>query len=130
MSKRNTNRKYGNNMVALPPQGKQLKIQSWLMSEGWQIGEAKSDQAVWAITATNPVGQVVVVLQPKQAPDLTVIQARMEFDAEFQSRLASLSSKIRQDLFWDIRFSLLNQNIDFEGMTEPPSDHRISASSL
>jgi len=73
---------------ALPPNGKQAKIQSWLMAEGWQIGEvAPNEDMKWGLTASNPSGPILVVFQPIQAPDQTFIQVQMAFDDNFRKQL-------------------------------------------
>lgn len=60
MSKRKASRAFGHtsSIPPIPPHtpGKQAKIQTWLMAEGWTIGEAQSDQALWAIGATDGAG--------------------------------------------------------------------------
>ena len=107
-------------------QGKRPKIQNWLMQEGWQVGEAQADNTAWALTATNPLGHVVVVAQPQQASDMIVLQASIVFDDSFRHQFGSLDQAARQNVLWDIRLGLLQLGVEFNGLDDTPNQFVVS----
>ena len=108
-------------LIALPPHGgKQGKIQAWLMAEGWQIGQVPdATNVAWAIGANDQVGHALIVSQPIQVPDLTVIQVSMGFDDNIRQQMEKISPQKRKQLVWDMRFELLRAGVEFNGLEYP-----------
>jgi len=98
---------------------KRSRIQTWLMQEGWKIGEGQHPQASWIITASQDKGFTVVVAQPSNTRDRVDIQAGVAIGDDHQKMIAAMDGKQRQKLFWDLRFDLLKMGVDFSGFDEP-----------
>jgi hypothetical protein len=111
--------KHGRSTANPRSENKRSKIQSWLMQEGWKIGEAQHPQASWVIAATNPGGFSLVIAQPQNTPDRIDIQSSVIIGDDHQKLIAAMEPKERQDLWWGLRFALLKMGVDFGGFDEP-----------
>lgn len=111
--------KHSNSTGSPRSDNKRARIQAWLMQEGWKIGEGQHPQAQWLISATNERGFALVVVQPSNGPDRIDIQAGVTIDEGIQKLIAGMEPKLRQDLFWGLRFELLKMGVDFAGFDEP-----------
>lgn len=100
-------------------ENKRGRVQSWLMQEGWKIGEGHHPNASWIITASQDNGFTVVVVQPNDTRDRIDIQAGVTLDDSSQKLIGSMDGSQRQKLFWDLRFDLLKMGVDFNGFDEP-----------
>lgn len=95
------------------------KIQSWLMSEGWQISEQTHADFAWLITAQDAGGRRIVVGQSKARQDLLHLEAAVEPSDEYREMFANLPEDRRREILWKLRFQLLSMNVDFSGVGEP-----------
>lgn len=95
------------------------KIQSWLMSEGWQISEQAHSDFSWLITAQDAGDRRVVVGQNKTRQDLLHLEAVVEPSDEYREMFANLPEDRRREILWKLRFQLLSMNVDFAGVGEP-----------
>lgn len=111
--------KHGHATAPARMDGKRNRIQSWLMQEGWKIGEAHHPQASWVVSASHDTGLSIVAAQPANAPDRIDVQASVTISDDHQKQIAMMDVKQRQDLWWRLRFDLLRLGIDFQGFDEP-----------
>jgi hypothetical protein len=111
--------KHGRSTANPRTENKRSRIQTWLMQEGWKIGEGQHPDALWVVSASNERGFALVVAQPRNTLDRIDIQAGVTIDEGHQRLLAGMDSKQRQDLFWQLRFDLLKMGVDFEGFEDP-----------
>ena len=95
------------------------KIQNWLMSEGWQIAEQAHPNMMWLIRAEDAGGRRILVGQSKAREDLIHFGARVNIEDDYRQRFESLPEDKRREILWDLRFRLLQMNVDFVGVTEP-----------
>lgn len=95
------------------------KVQSWLMSEGWQISEQTHSDFTWLITAQDAGDRRVVVGQSKARQDLLHLEAVVEPSDEYREMFATLPEDRRREILWKLRFQLLSMNVDFTGVSEP-----------
>jgi hypothetical protein len=98
---------------------KRLRIQSWLMQEGWKIAEGHHPNATWVISASVDKGFTLIIAQPANATDRIDIQAGVGIDGDHQKLVAAMDAKQRRNLFWELRFDLLKLAVDFNGFDEP-----------
>ncbi|HKZ80924.1 MAG TPA: DUF2299 family protein [Pyrinomonadaceae bacterium] len=112
--------KHARSTANQPSQNKRSRIQSWLMQEGWKIGELPiTEAALWGITATSDIGHVIIVAQPRQPTDRTIIQASVTVDDDTKRQIAAMSQEKRQEFWWRIRLGLLEMGLEFSGFAEP-----------
>lgn len=95
------------------------KVQSWLMSEGWQISEQTHADFAWLITAQDAGDRRVLVGQSKTRQDLLHLEAIVEPSDEYRQMFATLPEDKRREILWKLRFQLLSMNVDFTGVGEP-----------
>jgi len=95
------------------------KIQNWLMSEGWQIAEQAHPDMTWLIRAEDAGVRRVLVGQSKAREDLIHLEARVNIEDDYRKKFESLPEDKRRKILWDLRFRLLQMNVDFAGVTEP-----------
>lgn len=101
---------------------KRARVKDWLNTE-WSLSDIYDPNTHWIVQATNKDakagGQSFVVLQTTVFPDQLLIQGSVEVVPETQKQLAEMTAADRRDLFWEIRFGLLNQGVEFTGVAEP-----------
>jgi hypothetical protein len=101
---------------------KRARVKDWLSTE-WSLSDIYDPNTHWIVQATNKDakagGQSFVVLQTTVFPDQLLIQGSVEVVPETQKQLAEMPDADRRDLFWEIRFGLLNQGVEFTGVAEP-----------
>lgn len=95
------------------------KIQNWLMSEGWQIAEQTHPDMTWLIRAEDTGGRRILVGQSKAREGLIHLEARVNIEEEYRQKFESLPEDKRRKILWDLRFRLLQINVDFAGVAEP-----------
>nr|WP_320190173.1 DUF2299 family protein [uncultured Desulfobacter sp.] len=95
------------------------KIQNWLMGEGWQIAEQDHPNLEWIIRAEDAGGRRILVSHSKAREDLIYLEARVNIEEDYRQRFESLSGDKRREILWDLRFRLLQMNVDFGGVGEP-----------
>jgi hypothetical protein len=95
------------------------KVQSWLMSEGWQISEQAHPDFAWLIQAEDAGGRKMVVGQSKARQDLVHLEAVVDPSDEYRELFANLPEDSRREILWKLRFQLLSMNVDFTGVGEP-----------
>jgi hypothetical protein len=94
------------------------KIQNWLMSEGWQIAEQAHPNMSWLVRAEDAGGRRILVGQSKAREDLIHLEARVNIEDDYRQRFESLPEDERRKILWDLRFRLLQMNVDFAGVAE------------
>ena len=95
------------------------KVQSWLMSEGWQIAEQSHPDLTWLIRAEDAAERRILVGQSKAREDQIHLEARVDVGDDHRKRFESLPEDRRREILWKLRFRLLAMNVDFVGVTEP-----------
>jgi len=94
------------------------KIQNWLMSEGWQIAEQAHPNMSWLVRAEDAGGRRILVGQSKAREDVIHLEARVNIEDDYRQRFESLPEDERRKILWDLRFRLLQMNVDFAGVAE------------
>ena len=94
------------------------KIQNWLMSEGWQIAEQAHPNMSWLVRAEDAGGRRILVGQSKAREDVIHLEARVNIEDDYRQRFDSLPEDERRKILWDLRFRLLQMNVDFAGVAE------------
>jgi hypothetical protein len=101
---------------------KRARVKDWLNTE-WSLSDIYDPNTHWIVQATNKdakaEGQAFVVLQTTVSPDQLLIQGSVEIVPEMQKQLTEMTAADRRDLFWELRFGLLNLGVEFTGVTEP-----------
>lgn len=105
------------------PVGKRGRVQSWLISEGLQVGELQGPGAAWILQATDNLGRPIVIAQPSQQSDKLDIQAAVNVDEPHRKALESLEEDERKLFLSTLRFNLLGIGVDYaelgEGLDKP-----------
>ena len=91
----------------------QERIQGWLVEENYAVKVQEDPKAYFVIAAQHPAGIGLAVGQEIGKKDRLLIQGGLNFDEDTRSRLRNLPEKDRENLLWDIRFSLINIGVQF-----------------
>jgi hypothetical protein len=95
------------------------KVQNWLMSEGWQLAEPTHPDFAWLIRAEDAGERRVLVGQNKAREDRIHLEANVRISEDHRKQFESLPDDKRREILWDLRFQLLQMNVDFVGVAEP-----------
>jgi len=98
------------------------KIQNWLMSEGWQISEPTHPKFTWLIRAEDAGGRKILVGQNKAREDRIHLEANVRISDDHRKQFEILKEEKRREVLWNLRFRLLQLNVDFVGVGEPLQD--------
>jgi hypothetical protein len=98
------------------------KIQNWLMSEGWQIAEPTHPEFTWLIRAEDAGERRILVGQNKAREDRVHLEANVRISDDHRKQFESLKEEKRREALWNLRFRLLQMNVDFVGVGEPLQD--------
>ena len=95
------------------------KVQNWLMSEGWQIAEPTHPDFAWLIRAEDGGERKILVGQNKAREDRIHLEANVRIADEHRKQFESLPDDKRREALWNLRYQLLQLNVDFVGVAEP-----------
>ncbi len=95
------------------------RITSWLLAEGWQLAEKNHEDAVWLLEASDSQGRHLVVGLRKGKTEQVLLEGAVALSDQHRERFLALPHPTRQDLLWDLRFTLLALGVDFHGVQEP-----------
>ena len=98
------------------------KVQNWLMSEGWQIAEPTHPEFAWLIRAEDGGERRILVGQNKARTDRIHLEANIKISDDHRSQFESLPEEKRREVLWNLRYQLLQMNVDFIGVGEPIED--------
>ena len=98
------------------------KVQNWLMGEGWQLAEPTHPEFAWLIRAEDGGERRILVGQNKAREDRIHLEANVRISEEHRKLFESLSEEKRREVLWNLRFQLLQMNVDFVGVAEPMQD--------
>jgi hypothetical protein len=98
------------------------KVQNWLMSEGWQIAEPTHPEFAWLIRAEDGGERRILVGQNKARADRIHLEANVRISDDHRKLFESLAEDKRREILWNLRFQLLQMNVDFVGVAEPIQD--------
>ena len=98
------------------------KVQNWLMSEGWQIAEPTHPEFAWLIQAEDGGERKILVGQNKAREDRIHLEANIRISDDHRKLFESLAEDKRKEILWNLRFQLLQMNVDFVGVAEPLQD--------
>jgi hypothetical protein len=101
-------------------------VQSWLMSEGWQISEQAHPDLTWLVRAEDAAKRRILVGQSKARPDMILLEARVNLADEHRKMFENLPQDKRRKILWDLRFRLLSMKVDFAGVTEPMQSVQVT----
>ena len=94
-------------------------VQNWLMSEGWQLSEPTHPDFVWLIRAEDGGERRILVGQHKAREDRIHLEANVRISDDHRKQFEGLTDKKRREVLWNLRFQLLQMNVDFVGVAEP-----------
>ena len=97
-------------------------VQNWLMSEGWQIAEPTHPEFAWLIRAEDGGERRILVGQNKAREDRVHLEANVKISDDHRKLFESLAADKRKEILWNLRFQLLQMNVDFVGVAEPLQD--------
>jgi hypothetical protein len=95
------------------------KVQNWLMSEGWQIAEPTHPEFAWLIRAEDGGERRILVGQNKAREDRIHLEATIRISDDHRKQFESLPEEKRREVLWNLRYQLLQMNVDFIGVAEP-----------
>lgn len=100
------------------------KIRNWLVEEGIYKDKVADDGATYHFLAEVPPGsqQIIDVIQPKPREDLVVLVSGVQLSEEHYKSLKAMPKTKREEILWDIRFSLLFLESGFQiipGVDDP-----------
>ena len=97
------------------------QISDWLLAEGWALTDRtdKAQGSAWAIEGRDAHRRVVIFGQGETKPDSLVMQAPIVVDQASRGRLAALGPEKNEELGWEIRFQLINMDVQFAGLNVP-----------
>ena len=98
------------------------QVQNWLMSEGWQIAESTHPEFAWLIRAEDGGERRILVGQNKAREDRIHLEANVRISEDHRKMFESLAEEKRREVLWNLRFRLLQMNVDFVGVAEPIQD--------
>ena len=98
------------------------KVQNWLMSEGWQIAEPTHPEFAWLIRAEDGGERRILVGQNKAREDRIHLEANVKISEDHRKLFEGLAEDKRKEVLWNLRFQLLQMNVDFVGVAEPLQD--------
>ncbi|MET1123740.1 MAG: DUF2299 family protein [Archaeoglobaceae archaeon] len=92
------------------------RVRTWLVEEGLYKDRIADDAAKAHFLAELPPnsGQVIDVIFPKNRDDMVVIASGVKLAEEHYRALMSMSRERREEIMWDIRFSLLFLETGFQ----------------
>jgi hypothetical protein len=96
------------------------QIEEWLSGEGWSVSELTHDQTQWLLRAQDQQQGILIVGQSKAPGDQLRLQADINIDPAHREKLGELSEKQRDEMLWRLRFSLLEMNLQFTGLSASP----------
>ena len=97
-------------------------VQNWLMSEGWQIAELTHPEFAWLIRAEDGGERRILVGQNKAREDRVHLEANVKISDDHRKLFEDLPADKRKEILWNLRFQLLQMNVDFVGVAEPLQD--------
>ncbi len=105
-------------------EGVRERISRWLAGEGWSISELRHQQTRWLLRAQDQQQGVLLVGRSKEPEDQLRLQADITIDPAHREKLGEMPEKQKDEMLWRLRFSLLEMNLQFTGLSATPE--RIS----
>lgn len=105
------------------PEELRTQISNWLMESHYTIGTRTDSMATFHLTVNTPIGLIVDIVQPIANNDLIVIGAGYALSPDQIRRLRELREGRRDDLLWEIKFSLLLAQYGFQFL--PPTTNIV-----
>lgn len=100
-------------------------VREFLEEDQWKLGEVSGPDLAWGHLATDRQNRRIVVAQRKERADEILIQARVTVHENTRSRLQALIPEDRRGFLWDLRMALLQMHVDFNGVTDDPTEIRV-----
>jgi hypothetical protein len=95
------------------------KVQTWLMEDGWSVRQETPSMSLWTFVATDQFGRVIGVGQRKNKEDEVIIQGAINIGDDTNDRITRMTDDDRNNLLWDLRFQLVQTNLEFSGIVLP-----------
>jgi hypothetical protein len=100
-------------------------VREFLIEDQWQLGELSGPDLAWGHLATDRQGRKLVVAQRKERTDEILLQARVSVHENTQAQLRTLIPEDRKGFLWDMRMALMQMNVDFNGISDDPTNIRV-----
>ena len=94
------------------------RVRQWLLEEGWQLDAESRPDYKFAIVADDGSGRKLIVSQQSQKADRITIEASVSLSDDHVKKMEKLQQKKRRDFLWDLRFELLQTDVEFTGVGE------------
>jgi len=95
------------------------KVQTWLIEDGWSVRQETPSIGLWTFVATDQFARVIAVGQRKSREDEVIIQGAINIGDDTTDRIMRLTEDDRNNLLWDLRFELVQTNLEFSGIALP-----------
>lgn len=95
------------------------QVQTWLLGEGWRLTEKSHGDALWLLEARDAAGRHLVVGQKQGKQDQILLEGAVGIAPQHGTQIEGLPFADRQELLWDLRFTLLGLGVEFQGVEEP-----------
>lgn len=92
----------------------ELIIQEYLIEEGILKQKVEDDNANFHYIIEYPENNSIDLIQPNGKNDSIIIGCATEISSEQRQLIQSSNLKVKQDLIWDIRFTINDFLLDFE----------------
>lgn len=103
----------------LNPEKVRDRMQTWLLDEGWQLSEKTHGDALWLLEARDSAGRHIVVGQKQGRADQVLLEGAVALADAHSQAFTALPHEDRQELLWELRFTLLNLGVEFHGIQDP-----------
>jgi len=100
-------------------------VRGFLIEDQWRLGELSGPDLVWGHLASDRQGRKLVIGQRRDRTDEVLLQARVSVHENTRAQLKALIPEDRKGFLWDMRMALLQMNVDFNGITDDPTNIRV-----
>lgn len=95
------------------------QVQTWLLDEGWRLSEKGHGDALWLLEARDGAGRHLVVGQKQGRDDQVLLEGAVVLAEPHKESFEALPYEMRQEILWELRFTLLSLGVEFHGVQEP-----------
>lgn len=92
------------------------KIMQWLTEDGYKLQEMPDPNVQFHLVAEHRAGIKLDIVQAANMKDKLVIHGAVKLQDDRKQKLVAMDLEKQLNLFWDLRFVMLNNNIEFENL--------------